>query len=108
MTLCLGRLVITSLRNYLQIHLMFLSNDSLQDPLLTGTYQLVIISVTAAHVRLVIFPRHLRTYHSARNYHGSKQENKKHKVFKQNDIQTEGSNKKTKQTISLSMKIYKF
>ena len=39
--LCLGRLVVTSLRNYLQMHLMFLSNDSLQDPFHTGAYQLV-------------------------------------------------------------------
>ena len=36
--LCLGRLVVTSLRNYLQMHLMFLSNGSLQDPFHVGAY----------------------------------------------------------------------
>ena len=49
---CLGRLVVTSLRNYLQMHLMFLSNDSLQDPFHAVAYRLVIISVAATHVRL--------------------------------------------------------
>ena len=37
------------------MHLMFLSNNSLQNFLHAGAYRLVIISVAAAHVRLVIF-----------------------------------------------------
>ena len=69
--LCLGRLVVTSLRNYLQMHLMFLSNDSLQDPFHAGTYRLVIISIAATHVRLVIF---LGIHYSARNYHAANKE----------------------------------
>ena len=84
------------------MHLMFLSNDSLQDPLHAGAYRLVIINIAAAHVRLVIFPRLL--YHSARNYHGRKQGSKKHPVCMQKDIRREGSIKK--QTNSLSTKIY--
>ena len=59
MALCLGRLVVTSLRNHPQMHLMFPSNDSLQDSLHADAYQLAIINVVAAHVRLVIFPRYL-------------------------------------------------
>ena len=55
--LCLGRLVVTSLRNYLQMHLMFMTNVSLQDPFHAGTYRLVIISVAGTHVRLDIFSR---------------------------------------------------
>ena len=55
--LCLCRLVVTSLRNYLQMHLMFLSNVSLQGPFHAGAYRLMIIIVAATHVRLVIFSR---------------------------------------------------
>ena len=100
--LCLGRLVVTSFRNYLQMHLMFLSNDSLQDPFHAGAYRLVIISIAATHVKLVIFPRHplFRQKLSC-----SKQGSKKHAVRKQKDIQREGSSKKRKQTSSLSTKI---
>ena len=36
--LCLGRLVVTSLKDYLQMHLMFLSNDSHKEPLHVGVY----------------------------------------------------------------------
>ena len=101
--LCSGRLVVTSLRNYFQMHLMFLSNDNLQDCLCAGTYQIVIISVAAAHVRLVIFSRHLSFY---QKLSCSKQRSKKCPVYKQSDIQREDSNKKRKQTSSLSTKIY--
>ena len=74
---------------------MFLSNDSLQDPLHAGIYWLVIISVTAVHVRLVIFPRYLLF---CQKLSCSKQKSKKHAVCKQNDIRIEGSNKsKSKQ-----------
>ena len=46
--LCLGRLVVTSLRNYLQMHLMFLSNDSLLFllDLILSTEPSTIINVT--------------------------------------------------------------
>ena len=68
---CLGRLVVTSLRKYLQMHLMFLSNDSLQDPLHADAYRLVVVSVAAVHARLVIS---LGVYHSAKNYHATSKE----------------------------------
>ena len=105
--LCLGRLV-TNLRNYLQMYLVFLSNYSLQDgktlfvhslalpdrffsftlgrkkdylfifyiTVITSDaknvhrgnlYRLVIISVAAAHVRLVIFPRRQKLYKEVRS-----------------------------------------
>ena len=55
------------------------------------------------HVRLVIFPRRLSL---CQKLSCSKQGSKKHPVGKQDDIQREGSNKKQKQTSSLSTKIY--
>ena len=78
--LCLGRIIVTSLRYYLKMHLMFLSNNSLQDPFYAGAYWLVIISVAATHVRLVIFPDRplFRQKLSC-----SKQGSKKHTVRKQ-------------------------
>ena len=101
--LCLGRLVVNTLRNYLQMHLMFLSNNSHQDHLRAGAYWLVIISTVAAHVRLVIFPRRLSF---CQKLSCSKQWSKKHPLWKQNDNRREGSNIKQKQTSSLSTKIY--
>ena len=69
-----------TVRYYLQMHLMFLSNGSLQDPFHAGAYWLVIISVAAMHVRLVIFPDRplFRQKLSC-----SKQGSKKHTVRKQ-------------------------
>ena len=81
--LCLGRLVVTSLRNYLQMNLMFLSNDCLQDPFHASAYRLVIISVIAMHVRLVIF---LRRPLFRQKLSCSKQGNEKHAVHKHKDI----------------------
>ena len=102
--LCLSRLVVTSLRNYLQMHLMFLSNNNLQDCLCAGAYRIVIISVAAVHVDyVVIFSRHL-SFHQKLSC--SKQRSEKCPVYKQSDIQREDSNKKRKQTSSLSTKIY--
>ena len=60
----------TNLKNYLSIHLMFLSNDSFH------------FCVAAAHVRLVIFPRHT-TLLFCQKLSCSKQGSKKHAVCKQ-------------------------
>ena len=84
------------------MHLMFLSNDSLQDPFHAGAYRLVIISVAAMHMRLVIFPKR-PLFHQKLSC--SKQRSKKHAVRKQKDIRREGSNKNRKQISSLSTKI---
>ena len=87
--LCLGRLVVTSLRNYLQMHLMF------SCPAVVSKTLFMIISITATHVRLN--PSHLpyvsiippeTMYVSC-----SKQGSKKRAVCKQNNIPREGSNK---------------
>ena len=81
----------------IQMHLMFLSNVSLQGPFHAGAYRLMIIIVAATHVssRLVIFSRRPLF---RQKLPCSKQGSKKHAVRKQKDIRREGSNKKRKQT----------
>ena len=98
--LCLGRLVVTSLRNYLQMYLMSLSNNSLQDPLHVGAYWLVIISVTAAHVILGVyyFPRSF--------YVANKEVRSTHVVCKQNDIRREGGNKSESRQVHYPRKLH--
>ena len=71
-----------------RLHLMFLFNDSHQDRLRASTYPIVIINNTAAHVRIVIFPR-LLSFRQKLSY--SKQGSKKHTVCKQNGIRRANS-----------------
>ena len=81
---------------------MFLSNDSLQDPLHASAHSLVIINIAAAHVRLVTSS--LCIYHSTRNYHAAKKEVKSTQ-FARKMIFEEKAIKKQKQTSSLSRNI---